>query len=252
MASNDNVGIAVVVPYRDRPRQLQTLVTALLARPEFGRIVIAEQAPGRPFNRGLVKNAGFMAATPDDDQTVYFHDVDIVPGPQAPAAYPRAPPKAAVHLYGHRHCLGGVVGVRAIDFATANGFPTSEWRWGGEDTALQARYEAAGMTVDRSRFAVRFGDWRAFAELDDAGCRITGRQALQAFQSSLRDKRRTGRGGDRAWIDIGSDLVPEPEPAPFGGLADMVGGNYVAQPEPDARLYPLEPRVRHIVVDPPP
>ena len=78
--------LAIVVPYRDREQHLTRLLPHLVTffeRDRFARAIpyeihIAEQAPGKPFNRGAMKNAGFSLAHGNADYVV-FHDVDYLP-----------------------------------------------------------------------------------------------------------------------------------------------------------------------------
>jgi hypothetical protein len=175
--------VDIVVPFRNRAPQLKVLVPALLCR-NVRRILIAEQSANAPFNRGAIKNAGFKALAPANDDTVYFHDVDLLPG-DAMLQYPIAQPHSCVHLYGHRHCLGGVIGMQALDFATVGGFDTERWHWGGEDRDLQQRWLAYGMTIDRTAFKQRFATTSAFfAELDDTGYPMLPNHARDAFLAS--------------------------------------------------------------------
>jgi len=78
--------LAIVIPYRDREQHLSRLIPHVvtfferdrLARAIPYEIHIAEQAPGRSFNRGAIKNAGFAIAHANADYVV-FHDVDYLP-----------------------------------------------------------------------------------------------------------------------------------------------------------------------------
>ena len=144
-----------VVPYRDRSAQLATLLPALLR--SFDRVVIAEQGPGRPFNRGAIKDhaVDHCGLVPRD--TIYFHDVDLLPGPRF-GGYPLADASTVHHVYGHRHCLGGIVGMQLRTYRAAGGFPRDKWSWGGEDTCLQQRVLRAGFTIARPQrtFTLRF------------------------------------------------------------------------------------------------
>ena len=78
--------LAIVVPYRDREEHLAQFVPHLVTyfeRDRFAKAIpyeihIAEQAPGKPFNRGAMKNAGFSLAHRNADYVV-FHDVDYLP-----------------------------------------------------------------------------------------------------------------------------------------------------------------------------
>jgi hypothetical protein len=156
--------LVAVVPYRHRPAQLNRLLPAL--QTHFDRIVIVEPAAEQPFDRGWVKNVGFRLAHAGPADSVYFHDVDTVPI-AADWVYPPVPRGQVLHLYGHQHCLGGIVGVDPAVFELVAGFSHSP-RWGGEDRHLQTACEQARVPIDRSRFHARFVS-RAVVELNDHG-----------------------------------------------------------------------------------
>ncbi|HEX2163320.1 MAG TPA: galactosyltransferase-related protein, partial [Thermoanaerobaculia bacterium] len=150
--------LLVVVPYRARRRHWRALAPALAHHLDGAgldwRLLVVEQADRRPFNRGLLLNAGFaLAAEPGD--TVCFHDVDLVPEP----ACDYSPVDRPTHLAAHVEQLGwelrwedlfgGVVLFPADDFRRVNGFSNGYWGWGAEDTDLRLRCERAGLAVGR-------------------------------------------------------------------------------------------------------
>ena len=154
---------------------------------------------GLPFNRGWVKNAGFLEAELDDADTVFFHDVDLLPGPST--VYPAVAAGTVLHLYGHTHCLGGVVGMTAAAFRRLGGFPAGLWAWGHEDTALQLACVNAGVRVDREVFTDRFTDDDAWREMDGAGRPMSGKQAMAEFVHGLRSGRKhTATPPERALV----------------------------------------------------
>jgi hypothetical protein len=153
-----------IVPYRDRGPQLRRLLPQL--EREFDRVVVCEQLGPEPFNRGAVRNLGFVLAAVPPDAVVCFHDVDLLPDPRRFQYRPDPPPGTVLHLYGHRHCLGGIVVCRAADFVRAGGYPTALWGWGGEDVELERRLRTVA-TIDRSRMRPRFDP--VVAELDPHG-----------------------------------------------------------------------------------
>jgi len=173
------MGVVAVIPYRDRAPQIAKLIPELLKR-GVDRVVVAEQTAGTPFNRGLAKNVGAVHGRIGDKDTMYFHDTDLLPGREM-WTYAAVPDDTIVHHYGHRHCLGGVVGMTPATFRKVGGFCVDQWAWGGEDRWLQQAAEAAGVTIDRSQFRQRFtsDDW--FVELDTTGRPIPGPEARRQF-----------------------------------------------------------------------
>lgn len=174
----------VVVPYRNRPNQLKVLIPYL--QKKFDRVIISEQNDNEPFNRGWVKNRGYWAAKVNPDDIIYFHDVDIVP--LGDYIYPNpTSPKTIMHLYGHFHCLGGIIGMYARDFMCLNGFPHLD-HWGGEDTSLQARAELIGFTIDRRYFVQRFSLSGMIFELDEDGSFMDQDVAREKFFQKIKNE----------------------------------------------------------------
>ena len=78
-----------IVPYRDREPHRKAFLKAMTEnladwKPESYKIVFIHQCDERPFNRGAMKNIGFVAiknAYPKDyhNITLIFHDVDTWP-----------------------------------------------------------------------------------------------------------------------------------------------------------------------------
>jgi hypothetical protein len=153
--------VVFVVPYRDRANQLglfqrhmREVVLADCGYPY--QILVVHQADSRAFNRGALKNIGFLWARttwPDDYQsmTIVFHDVDTMPFLAGQFDY-RTTKGVVKHFYGLRFALGGIVSITGADFERVNGFPNF-WGWGFEDNCLQNRVKKAwGLEVDRSHF----------------------------------------------------------------------------------------------------
>ena len=117
-------------------------------------IYFSHQCDARTFNRGGVKNIGFIAARNKypqhyKDITFIFNDVDTIPFTKI-FDY-ETTPGVVKHYYGFKYALGGIVVMKGGDFERTNGFP-SFWGWGMEDNVLQKRCEAVGLTIDRSIF----------------------------------------------------------------------------------------------------
>ena len=120
----------------------------------FDRIIVVEPVDYVPFNRGWIKNVGFLLSFAGPDDSVYFHDADTLPTSDT-WVYPPVPRGCVVHLYGHRHCLGGIVGVDPAVFNYIGGFPHTD-AWGGEDRQLQSACIKNNIRIDRSLFKERF------------------------------------------------------------------------------------------------
>lgn len=117
-------------------------------------IYFSHQCDNRHFNRGAMKNIGFLAMKskyPDTYKTfIYvFHDIDTVPFHRL-FDY-ETKPGTVKHFYGFETALGGIVSITGEDMETINGFP-NYWGWGLEDAAFQKRCTKAGLMIDRKQF----------------------------------------------------------------------------------------------------
>lgn len=192
--------IFVIIPYRDRPLQLRTLVEYFQSTSAAVQIILSEQAADkRSFNRGWCKNIGFLMANPFDADVVYFFDVDLLPGVKFYPFEETLPENTVIHLYGHKHCLGGIIGMRADTFRRLNGFRNDLWSWGGEDTIMQKCCERIGVHIDRSHFVSRFTNDTFIMEMNEHGKPMSGVVASRHFKRSLSEKvrlRQDSRGKD--------------------------------------------------------
>jgi hypothetical protein len=123
--------------------------------PDTYKIMFVHQCDKRPFNRGAMKNIGFIViknAFPKDyqDITIVFHDVDTWPCEKGLVSYSTTQ-GVVRHFYGYDFALGGLVAIKAGDFEMCGGFPNL-WGWGIEDNTLQDRVLDVGLSIDRSNF----------------------------------------------------------------------------------------------------
>ena len=118
-------------------------------------IYYIHQCDQRVFNRGAMKNIGFLMVKnkyPEHYRniTLVFNDVDCVPTKKNQFPYITVP-GTIKHFYGFKFTLGGIVSINAGDFEKLNGFPNF-WAWGYEDNMLQHRAVAANLVIDRKHF----------------------------------------------------------------------------------------------------
>jgi hypothetical protein len=146
-----------IVPYRNRVQHkffFSKYMSFILEGSDDYEIYFSHQCDARTFNRGGVKNIGFIAAKNKypqhyKDITFIFNDVDTIPFTKI---FDYETTHGVVkHYYGFKYALGGIVVMKGGDFERTNGFP-SFWGWGMEDNVLQKRCEAVGLTIDRSIF----------------------------------------------------------------------------------------------------
>ena len=158
--------LKIVVPYRDREEHLRDFLPHLLdymdCREISYHIVIAEQEKGLPFNRGAMKNIGFLQGGPSD--YTCFHDVDYLP---LNADYSWTDNPACLALVGAEgrpinvegstrriqlksaSFFGGAVLMADALFRQVDGYSNDYWGWGFEDTDLARRFDTAGVSCIR-------------------------------------------------------------------------------------------------------
>ena len=146
-----------IVPYRNRVQHkffFCKYMSFILEDHDDYEIFFAHQCDARTFNRGAVKNIGFIAVKnkyPEHykDITFIFNDVDTIPFTKI---FDYETTHGVVkHYYGYKHSLGGIIVMKGADFERTNGFPCF-WGWGMEDNALQKRCDKMGLMIDRSVF----------------------------------------------------------------------------------------------------
>jgi hypothetical protein len=146
-----------IIPYRNRVQQkffFCKYMSFILEDKEDYEIYFSHQCDTRSFNRGAVKNIGFLAMKykyPNDYKniTFIFNDVDTIPFNKI---FDYETEIGIVkHYYGFKYALGGIVVIKGADFEKINGFPCY-WGWGMEDSILQKRCQKFGITIDRSIF----------------------------------------------------------------------------------------------------
>jgi N-terminal region of glycosyl transferase group 7 len=146
-----------IVPYRNRVQHkffFSKYMSFILENNDDYEIFFSHQCDARTFNRGAVKNIGFITAKnkyPEHykDITFIFNDVDTIPFNKI---FDYETTHGVVkHYYGFKYTLGGIVVMKGADFEKTNGFPCF-WGWGMEDNVLQKRCDRVGLTTDRSVF----------------------------------------------------------------------------------------------------
>jgi hypothetical protein len=179
--------IVFIVPYRDRvphktffTHYMETVIMRDHIRDRDYAIYFAHQKDTRPFNRGAMKNIGFLAIKykyPAEykDITFVFNDIDTVPYDKDVLGYDTSI-GTIKHFYGFTYALGGIFSVKGSDFERIGGFPNF-WAWGCEDNCIYNRAILGGLIVDRSTF-FQIGDQRILQLYDGATRSICRTEAL--------------------------------------------------------------------------
>jgi hypothetical protein len=150
--------LVFIVPYRDREAHYKIFSSTMKPALEKWRpykILYVHQKDNRSFNRGAMKNIGFLVIKkmyPLDYRniTLVFNDIDTMPSSGVELNYDTQPGNIK-HFYGFDYTLGGIVSIKGGDFERLNGFPNF-WAWGFEDNLLQMRANKLGIKIDRSEF----------------------------------------------------------------------------------------------------
>lgn len=150
-----------IIPYRNREEHknefIQKMNILLDGLDEsFYKIYFIHQCDNKPFNRGAMKNAGFIFVKnqyPNSykDITLCFNDVDTFPREKGLISDYTTIKGIVKHFYGYTFALGGIVSIVAGDFELINGYP-NYYAWGYDDNMLLQRVLRAKIKVDRSVF----------------------------------------------------------------------------------------------------
>ena len=142
---DDIPDIIVIVPYRDRKSQLNVFLNHMkwLLEGKKYEIFIVHQNDKRFFNRGAMKNLGFIYAREKypynyRNITLVFHDVDCLVSDKSMTDFQTIKGKVK-HIFGFKQTFGGIFAIKGSDFESINGFPCI-WNWGYEDNALRVRW----------------------------------------------------------------------------------------------------------------
>lgn len=186
--------IIFIVPYRDRKEHLEHFTSQMkMVLEDYGpnecKFIFAHQCDTRTFNRGAMKNIGFIAAKtmyPNNYKniTFVFNDVDCMPIRKNLINY-ETKLGTLKHFYGFTYTLGGIFSILGADFERLNGFPNF-WGWGYEDNMMQRRAERGKMIIDRSVF-FNINDFNNIIQLMHGNTRDMNRNDFEKFAINTND-----------------------------------------------------------------
>jgi len=152
--------IIFLIPYRDRIEERQTfekhMINNILKNKNNYELYYCHQKDDRQFNRGAMKNIGFLAMKdkyPNNyqDITFVFNDVDTMPLNENTIQNFETEDNNIKHFFGFMNTLGGIFSIKGKDFELIKGFPNL-WSWGYEDNEINKRALNNNLLIDRSNF----------------------------------------------------------------------------------------------------
>jgi hypothetical protein len=173
--------LAILIPYRDREAHLSQILPHLQRTLKSeAKLYVLELQNQKPFNRGRLLNAGFLALR-DRHEHFVFHDVDQL---ALEADFSRTDGVAQIasklsqfyYRSPHRNFFGAVTMFSRNAFEAINGFSNEYWGWGFEDLDLRRRCRATGALIEW-----RKGRFLSLAHARDLHFAPTNRQRLERF-----------------------------------------------------------------------
>ncbi|ALH23147.1 Beta-4-Galactosyltransferase [Chrysochromulina ericina virus CeV-01B] len=180
-----------IIPYRNRAPHLvhfkvyMDYILSDFSKTDY-KIYFIHQKDNLPFNRGAMKNIGFLAMKnkyPDHYKniTFVFNDIDNMPCEKNLLNY-ETNSGTIKHFFGFNWTLGGIVSINGGDFEKLNGYPCY-WAWGQEDNDIHTRALQSKIRIDRSQF-YKFGDTRIINIKNDANRTLSKEQIFRAGQKN--------------------------------------------------------------------
>ncbi len=176
-----------IVPYRNRAPHLihfkvyMKYILSEISENDY-EIYFIHQADTKPFNRGAMKNIGFLVVKnkyPNHYKniTLIFNDIDNMPCEKNLLDY-KTSNGIVKHFFGFEWTLGGIISITGADFEKINGFP-NYWAWGQEDNDIHDRVKKNNIKIDRSQF-YKFGDTRIINIKNDANRTLSKEQIFRS------------------------------------------------------------------------
>jgi N-terminal region of glycosyl transferase group 7/N-terminal domain of galactosyltransferase len=156
----DKHKLGIIVPYRDRERDLPIFIehmTSYLDNKDIHyEIIIVGQDNGKQFNRGMLLNVGYIYAKKLKCTYMVFHDIDMLPI-DVDYSFSETPLHMATDFILEQdekkrevfeEYFGGVTMFSMEAFEKINGYSNKYWGWGYEDTDLLYRCKVNDIPLD--------------------------------------------------------------------------------------------------------
>jgi hypothetical protein len=208
-----------IVPYRDRELQkihFEVYMKYLMEDipSDDYEIYFSHQQDTLPFNRGAIKNIGFLAMKakyPDDYKniTFIFNDIDTMPYKKDQLLYDTNT-GIIKHFYGFNYALGGIFSITGGDFEKCDGFPNF-WGYGLEDNLMQNRVLAHKLLINRSNFFIMQSPH--FLQINETGNRLVSNRThdlkKKLYTDGLKDVKNLKYQIEGQMINVTGFDVPE-------------------------------------------
>lgn len=142
--------ICYMIPYRNRKETIEITVSKIedyiVCKNLNANVWIIEQKNNVNWNKGCTLNIGYKALEKYYDYFI-INDADTFLKNDYNIILPKE--NEIIHIYGYKHCLGGIFILSKNTFKKLNGFSNNFFNWGREDRELIDRCESNKITINR-------------------------------------------------------------------------------------------------------
>lgn len=181
--------LGIIVPYRNRPKQLATFKQHINDYIDFPfELIIVDQVDSLEFNRGKLLNVGFKHAEKLGCDYVVFHDIDMLPI-NADYTYEEKPYHLITDLdlpeginrTTFDSYFGGVTLFPSNLYKQINGYSNEYFGWGFEDDDLFLRCRENQLNLDTKK-VIQKG-------FEGVGLEFNGENSYVGIQNRLNSRR---------------------------------------------------------------